>query len=108
MTKPLLIQWKPAYKQGFVMQAPLALVSALLGIATWWTSREVLWRVEALVILAKLAIHVVGDNASQSATRGHPTGSVFLRNASRRCAVRRASRRAEPAGRDCDGFVCDR
>ena len=33
---PLLAEWKPAYKHGAAMQAPLALVGGLLGIAAWW------------------------------------------------------------------------
>ena len=32
----LLIQWKPAYKRGFVMQASLAVLGFLLGAAAWW------------------------------------------------------------------------
>ena len=31
----MLVQWKPAYKRGFAMQAPLAVVAGLLGLATW-------------------------------------------------------------------------
>jgi len=34
----VLAQWRPAHKRGFAMQAPLALVSALLGGAAWSTT----------------------------------------------------------------------
>src|SRR5271170_440888 len=34
--RSLLIEWKPAYKRGFAMQAPLAIVGFLLGILAWW------------------------------------------------------------------------
>src|SRR5215218_3516104 len=42
----LLTQWKPAYKRGSVMQAPLALAGFLLGLTAWpscvecWTSLD--------------------------------------------------------------------
>ena len=32
----LLIEWKPAYKRGFAMQASLAIVGFLLGVLAWW------------------------------------------------------------------------
>ena len=31
----LLTEWKPAYKRGTAMQAPLAVVGFLLGLAAW-------------------------------------------------------------------------
>jgi hypothetical protein len=38
--RPLLAEWKPAYQRGAVMQASLAVVSGLLGLAAWWTARD--------------------------------------------------------------------
>ena len=32
----LLTEWKPSYKRGAAMQAPLALVGFLLGLIAWW------------------------------------------------------------------------
>jgi Domain of unknown function (DUF1772) len=34
--RALLTEWKPAYKRGFAMQAPLAIVGFLLGLVAWW------------------------------------------------------------------------
>jgi hypothetical protein len=34
--RSLLVQWKPAYKRGFTMQASLAIAGFLLGMLAWW------------------------------------------------------------------------
>ena len=36
----LLSAWKPSYKRGFAMQAPLAVVGCIFGLAAWWQARE--------------------------------------------------------------------
>src|SRR6516162_8726622 len=48
----LLTQWNPAYKRGTAMQAPLALVGALLGVIAWWQTSDWRWLVGGAVILA--------------------------------------------------------
>jgi anthrone oxygenase-like protein len=48
----LLTQWKPAYKRGTAMQAPLALVAALFGIIAWWQTSDWRWLLGSAVILA--------------------------------------------------------
>jgi hypothetical protein len=37
-----LAEWKPAYKRGFSMQGPLAVVGFLLGLLAWWQTSD--WR----------------------------------------------------------------
>ncbi|WP_246666014.1 DUF1772 domain-containing protein [Aquamicrobium sp. LC103] len=50
--QPLLVQWKAAYKRGFVMQASLAVIGALLGAVAWWQTDHWLWLAGALVLIA--------------------------------------------------------
>jgi hypothetical protein len=48
----LLAEWKPAYKRGTVMQAPLAIVGFLLGLAAWWQAGHIGWAIGALFMIA--------------------------------------------------------
>jgi hypothetical protein len=50
--RSLLTEWKPAYKHGLAMQAPLAIVSFLLGVVTWWQDGHIGWVVGALLMVA--------------------------------------------------------
>jgi hypothetical protein len=56
----LLDEWKPAYKRGTLMQAPLAVVGFLLGTWAWWQSGNALWAVGGLFMLANLPVTLVG------------------------------------------------
>jgi len=49
---PLVALWKPAYRRGFVMQASLALVGCLLGIAAWWEQDHWTWLLGAILLIA--------------------------------------------------------
>ena len=48
----LLAEWKPAYKLGTRMQAPLALVGTLFGLIAWWQAGDWRWLVGSAAILA--------------------------------------------------------
>lgn len=48
----LLRQWKPSYKYGFAMQASLAVVGFLFGLATWWTAGDWRWLAGAVTLVA--------------------------------------------------------
>jgi hypothetical protein len=45
-------QWSPSYDRGYVMQASLAVLAGLAGLAAWWELRGTLWLVGALLMLA--------------------------------------------------------
>jgi hypothetical protein len=50
--RSLLLEWKPAYKRGTAMQAPLAVLGFLLGTAAWWHTGHLAWVAGALLMLA--------------------------------------------------------
>ena len=47
-----LAQWSPSYDRGYVMQATLAVLAGLAGIAAWVELRGTLWLAGALLMLA--------------------------------------------------------
>jgi hypothetical protein len=48
--RALLIEWKPAYKRGFAMQAPLAIVGFILGAIAWWLSARIAFLTGAVLL----------------------------------------------------------
>src|SRR5437588_1599811 len=50
--RALLTEWKPSYKHGAAMQAPLALIGCVLGLIAWWQTSDWRWLVGALVLVA--------------------------------------------------------
>jgi hypothetical protein len=55
-----LIQWKPAYKRGFAMQAPLAIIGFLLGLAAWWQTSDWAWLLGAALLLVNFPYTLLG------------------------------------------------
>ena len=56
----LLTEWKPSYKRGLSMQAPVAIVGFLLGLLAWWQSGQWLWIVGALLMIANWPYTLLG------------------------------------------------
>jgi len=50
--RALLAQWKPAYRRGTAMQAPLAVAGFLLGIVAWWLTGTMTFFIGGLLLLA--------------------------------------------------------
>lgn len=50
--RALLAQWKPSYKRGFAMQAPLAIIGCLLGLLAWWLTGKLVFVIGALLMVA--------------------------------------------------------
>jgi hypothetical protein len=49
--RALLTEWKPAYKRGFAMQAPLAIAGFLLGALAAWQTGNWLWLLGAVAMI---------------------------------------------------------
>jgi anthrone oxygenase-like protein len=50
----LLKEWKPAYRNGTRMQAPLAGIGFLLGVAAWWQSSDVAFLIAGIAMFANV------------------------------------------------------
>ncbi len=48
----LLAEWKPAYRRGTAMQAPLAILGCALGLVAWWGTGAAGWLAGALLMIA--------------------------------------------------------
>ena len=48
----LLSEWKPSYKRGFAMQAPLAIAGCLFGLIAWWQMKELGFLIGAIAMIA--------------------------------------------------------
>jgi hypothetical protein len=50
--QPAILEWRPSYKRGTLMQAPLALIGSLSALTSWWLSREPAWLIGGLVLFS--------------------------------------------------------
>ena len=84
--RALLSEWKPAYKRGAAMQAPLAVVGFLFGMLAWWQVSDSAFLVGAIMIIAPrpwtlIVIKPINDAllATDLDKAGPPTRALVLR-----------------------------
>ena len=47
-----LTEWRPSYKRGAVMQAPLAVIGSILAFISWWLEKDTAWLIGGVLLLA--------------------------------------------------------
>jgi anthrone oxygenase-like protein len=82
--KAALTQWKPAYRRGTAMQAPLAILGFILGLVAWWLTARAGFLIGALAMIAPwpwtlLVIKPVNDRlVATDPDKAGPSSRVLL------------------------------
>jgi anthrone oxygenase-like protein len=84
--RALLTEWKPSYRRGAAMQAPLALAGCLLGLIAWWQASHPGFLIGALAMIAPwpwtlIAIKPTNDAllAAEPACAGPQTRALIVK-----------------------------
>src|SRR6202048_913471 len=65
--RALLTEWKPSYRRGAAMQAPIALVGCLLGLIAAWQTSHGGFLIGALAIIAPWPWTLIGIKPTNDA-----------------------------------------
>ena len=65
--RALLMEWKPSYKRGAAMQAPLALVGFLLAVIAWWQTSGAGFLIGGVAIVAAWPWTLIGIKPTNDA-----------------------------------------
>jgi hypothetical protein len=63
----LLTEWKPSYRRGAAMQAPLALLGCLLGLVAWWRTSHPGFLVGGIAMIAPWPWTLIGIKPTNDA-----------------------------------------
>jgi Domain of unknown function (DUF1772) len=74
-------QWATSYRRATWMQAPLALLSLVAGVASWWVGAGLGWAIAALLIGAVIPFTFIGIMPTNNAllAPGRDLGSTETR-----------------------------
>ena len=75
----MLSEWKPSYKRGFAMQAPLAIIGCIFGLIAWWQTREFGFLVGAVLMIANWPWTLLGIMPTNNALMAVEPGSATPR-----------------------------
>ena len=83
--KHAIAQWSPSYDRGYTMQATLAVLAGVAGLAAWWELRSALWLAGALLMLANwpwtlLVIMPINKKLKEEALNATGGAAVTLLN----------------------------
>src|SRR3977135_3508446 len=65
--RALLTEWKPSYKRGAAMQAPLALLGFLLGLIAWWQASHSGFLIGAIAMILPWPWTLIGIKPTNDA-----------------------------------------
>jgi Domain of unknown function (DUF1772) len=65
--RALLTEWKPSYKRGAAMQAPLALIGCLLGLIAWWQTSHPGFLIGGVAMIAPWPWTLIGIKPTNDA-----------------------------------------
>jgi Domain of unknown function (DUF1772) len=84
--KAALAEWKPAYRRGTAMQAPLAIIGFVLGLVAWWLTAHAGFLIGALAMIAPwpwtlLVIKPINNQllATEPDKAGPPSRALLVR-----------------------------
>jgi anthrone oxygenase-like protein len=72
----MLCEWKPSYKRGFAMQAPLAIVGCVLGLVAWWQTPESGFLIGAIAMIANWPWTLLGIMPTNNALMATEIGAA--------------------------------
>ena len=72
----LLAQWKPSYRRGFAMQAPLAVAGLVLGTVAWWLTARPAFLVGGILLLANWPWTLLGIMPTNKALMAMDAGEA--------------------------------
>jgi F0F1-type ATP synthase assembly protein I len=52
-------EWRPSYKRGTLMQAPLALIGSLAAFVAWWFDRHIGWLAGSILLFLVIPFTLV-------------------------------------------------